>query len=668
MAATTFSSRAANARLTLCRTCLHRSLTRNRQPNRHITQNHTKKMQAGEEAWNARAELIKRGDVPHLWDILKERGFVKDTAGTDEQISELMRRKRIGAYVGIDPTSSSLHLGHLVALMPLYWMYLHGYKAVTVVGGATAKIGDPSGRLTSREDLSSATRAANTTKMHYQVRRIWRNVEDKAREHGYEKDAMWSRATWINSQWYSSLRFTDIVSRLFVHMRLGPMLSRDTVKRKMKEGDGMSLAEFIYPFMQAWDWWHLFSSPRPCEMQIGGSDQYGNIVAGVDAIKKIRDNEPDPQKKIPDDWAHTPVGFTVPLLTDSSGNKFGKSAGNAVWLDPFMTSPSDLYGYLLRRPDDQIEQLLKLLTFLPMQTIQGHMDAHKQDPSKRRPHHALALEVVGLAHGLKEAQAVQEHHRQLFGKADDAATTSAGGWDRAVPIYPDINKAQAADLAPRFRIDIQLPEKLILGSSLARIVRSAGFANSATEANKLLKQQGIYVGGAPGRKSAIQPGMQPGHLTFTPAKAWFPEDTRNFLIDGKILILRRGKHFVRVIEMVSNKEWEASGKSYPGEPGSGHARKLRERLSEAIEQGDVKEEEKATKSLIFPVKMSRMRRLLAKRTNKLVLRATKRRSLNKEQGDRRDEGESNLALIHEKRQDWTPPYWGTQRLGGNFWY
>jgi len=499
---------------------------------------------------------------------------------TDEQISELMRRKRIGVYVGIDPTAASLHLGHLLPLMPLFWMYMHGYRTVSLLGGATCKVGDPTDRLKTRDEVSKADRAMFITKIHYQLKRMWQNVDAQARRYGYEKDWSWNRELANNSHWYNTTSFTEILTRLFKGMRLGPMLSRDTVKRKMDEGDGMSLAEFVYPMMQAWDWWKMFSSPRGVCMQIGGSDQYGNIVAGIDAVKMIRDNEPNAQLKMPNDLLHTPVGFTVPLLTDSSGAKFGKSAGNAMWLDPFMTTSFDLYGYFMRRPDADLERLLKLFTFLPLDKIGEVMAQHNLDPPKRHAHHILAFEVVALVHGLKEAEATQETHKQMFSKGRKLtiAPTSAGETDS----YPSDARQPSSSAALHFRPDIQLPESLVLGQSISRILYGAGLADSANDAHRLVAHQGAYVGAAPGRKNPhLDVQMHDGDLTFTPVKSWFPSDTRNFLIDGKILILRRGKHFVRIVEMVSDEEWMASGKSYPGEAGKGRFRLLREQLKEA---------------------------------------------------------------------------------------
>ncbi|KAI1181842.1 tyrosyl-tRNA synthetase [Nemania serpens] len=560
----------------LCRTCLLRRLAANRQQHRRpIHLSTLAKRRAAEEAWQLRASKIKTGEEPHLWDMFKARGYVKDIAGKENQIRELMRRKRIGVYVGIDPTAASLHLGHLLPLMPLFWMYMHGYRAVSVIGGATAKVGDPTGRLTTREDVSKVDRTRFITKLHYQVKRIWQHVDNQAAHYGYQKEWAWNRELVNNTAWHNSTSFAEVVHRLYTRMRVGPMLARETAKRKMTEGDGMSLAEFVYPTMQAWDWWKMFSGPKDVCMQIGGSDQYGNIVAGVEAVKLLRDSEPDPQRKRSDTLLDTPVGFTVPLLTDAAGNKFGKSAGNAMWLDPFMTSTFDLYGYFMRRPDADVERLLKLFTFLPLEQIDEVMAQHNLDPPKRHAHHTLALEVLALVHGRQEAEATQARHRQMFASRTESMQVTTDPLSTGeVEQYPGHATPASAQLATNFRPDIKLPESLIMGESISRILWAAGLADSASDAHRLVAHQGAYVGGAPGRSAATNKEMSSGEVTFQSVKTWFPADTKNFLIGGKILILRRGKHFVRIIEMISDEEWDASGNSYPGERNKGRVRML----------------------------------------------------------------------------------------------
>ncbi|KAJ1324594.1 tyrosyl-tRNA synthetase [Microdochium nivale] len=547
------------------------SLAASRRPQaRYISRTYLAKVAVTEQEFAEEAKRIQNGEKQHIWDILKERGFVKDQTGDDDKFRQIMLEKRIGAYVGVDPTASSLHVGHLLPFMALFWLYIHGYGATTLVGGATAKVGDPIGRLQSRDLMSKADISMNITKIHYQLKMLWTNLDTHAPTLGYEKKWGWRRALWNNSQWYSSVPFSEVVFKLFAGMRLGPMLTRDTVKRRLDEGQGMSLSEFIYPMMQAWDWWHLFSSPKQTQMQIGGSDQYGNIIAGIEAINHIRTIEPH-KTEIPKTLLNTPLGFTVPLLTDSSGAKFGKSSGNAVWLDPFLTSPFDLYGYFMRRPDADVENLLKLLTFLPMSQIKEIMAIQNEDPSKRHAHHMLAHQVLCLVHGTREADNTKRAHQARFAKPDGVFTVPE------VESYPADGSAHQ-EIAQRFRTDIQLPRSLIMGQSIARILHAAGLAESISEAHRLCTAHGAYIAGASGEKPSDTSALRHEHLTFTPVKVWSFKETTRYLIDDKILILRRGKHFIRVVEMVSDEEWSLSGKSYPGEPGTGAVRQVRDKL------------------------------------------------------------------------------------------
>lgn len=355
----------------------------------------------------------------------------------------------------------------------------------------------------------------------------------------------------------------------------------------MQKGDGVSFAEFTYPLMQGWDWWTLFERHN-VQMQIGGSDQYGNIITGIELVKTARANEPDPARKLPcKDEFDDPVGFTVPLLTDSSGVKFGKSAGNAVWLDQFMTTTFDLYGYFVRRPDADVERLLKLFTFLPMPEIQKIMQEQVQDQSKRVAQHRLAYEVVTLVHGEEAAKKAQEEHRMMYtsGGIFIPRTTEEPGREYEEPGEgkKDINHAP--------RIDMILPESLIMGKSISRILYAAGLAKSASEGNRLAIAQAVYIGGMPGgRIQGRDMEMNPSQLTWNKVQLWFPQETQRYLIDGKLLILRKGKHNIRVIKMVSDEEYEKSGQTYPGQPYTGTARLLREHLKKLkVGEEDIKD-------------------------------------------------------------------------------
>lgn len=511
---------------------------------------------------------------------------------TREDIRTLLTDKRIGAYVGIDPTAPSLHVGHLLPLMPLFWMYMNGYRAITLIGGATAKIGDPTDRLQSRDEMKNAVVAMNMVKIHFQLKKLWTNVEEQARRYGYVKTWAWRRGVLQNGHWWNKLPMLEVLQRLGAGLRIGPMLSRDSVKRKLTQGDGMSFAEFSYPLMQAWDWWHMYVG-QGVQMQIGGSDQYGNIVTGADAFKIIRASEPNPAQKLPAGPMHDPVGFTVPLLTDSAGAKFGKSAGNAIWLDKFQTGTFDLYGYFVRRPDADVEHLLRLFTFMPMEHIASLMAEHTADPSKRVAQHALAFEVVALVHGTAEANEARDRHRATYGKKQDGevaevAADAAAAGEGIAP--PDGKHPVTLNNAPK--ADIQLPRSLFDAGKVARILYAAGLVGSVSEGNRLAIQKGAYVGASPGQAAHVNKGMPLTQLDFTPVHLWFPEDTKNFIIDDKYMVLRRGQHNLRVIEIVSDEEWTASGRTYPGQPYTGKVRQLRDQLT-TLRQDLAADEQKA---------------------------------------------------------------------------
>ncbi|UNI23368.1 Tyrosine--tRNA ligase [Purpureocillium takamizusanense] len=535
---------------------------------RGIATSYLRKVGEGERRWEERAQRIQDGEQRHVWDVLDERGYIKDVAGNTDKIKEIMRVKRIGAYVGVDPTADSMHIGHLLPFMPLFWMWFHGYPAVTLLGGATARIGDPTDRLTSREHMSNSDISKNVTKLHFQLSRLWRNVVSLRDKYGYEADWAAKRHLLNNNMWLQGLSVYDFTKRLARHTRIGPMLTRDTVKRKMTEGDGMSLSEFMYPLFQGWDFWHMYNK-LGIQMQIGGSDQFGNIVAGIDALKTIRETEEAPYAKMSTEWQHEPMGFTVPLLTDASGVKFGKTAGNAIWLDEFKTSAFELYGYFMRRSDDEVEKLLRLFTFMPMSKIQETMEQHREDPAQRVAQHTLAFEVLSLVHGSQKALQEAQQHKFRFG----------GELPHIINEPSPDSGIVTPNNAPRS--DIQLPRS-IMKLSPAKLLFATGLASSSADGQRLVAQQGAYVAGQPGQAR----GLVPGNLAWTPMKMWFPEETGKFLIDDRILILRKGKHNVRIVELVSDEEWEASGEIYPGQPFTGVVRRMKEQLrKEAAEDG-----------------------------------------------------------------------------------
>lgn len=491
-----------------------------------------------------------------------------------------MRKKRISAYAGVDPTAPSLHLGHLLAFMPLFWMYLHGYGAFTLIGTTTAKVGDPTGRTTSRPKLAKAELLQNMVAINEQLKTLWSNVEQNGTRFGYEREWAWRRAIINNTTWWNKQTMVEVLQRLGNHMRIGPMLGRDNVKARLDDGSGMSFSEFCYPLMQAWDWCELWKQ-RGTQMQIGGSDQYGNILTGAQCVKAYVQNEPDPQVKHPSGPMDQPVGFTVPLLTDSSGAKFGKSAGNAVWLDPFKTSPFDLYGYLVRRADDEVEKLLKLFTFFPQSKIMEVMQEHIQDPPKRVAQHLLALEVTQLVHGKATAVRTQQEHRDLYDRRTVTLESIRSG-AQEIEHYTAPH-GETLNASNRPRVDMKLPESLLDGS-LARLAWAAGLASSASDANRLIKAGGLYLGGSPGQHGLAQTGMRPDQISFSPVRAWSREANMKYLIEGKIMLLRKGKHNLRFVEFISDEEFNRLGLTYHGQPNTGLFRKAMTALQKATDQ------------------------------------------------------------------------------------
>ncbi|KAI9171640.1 Tyrosine--tRNA ligase [Paramyrothecium foliicola] len=552
---------------------------------RGVATSYLEKVAEGEQRWAERAEKLQTGEIPHVWDLLEERGYIKDVAGHPERIKEIMRTKRIGAYVGVDPTADSMHIGHILPMMPLFWLWFHGHPAVTLLGGSTARIGDPTGRLNSRQLLSNSELTKNVTKLHYQLRQLWHNVSMLRQRYGYEDDWAAKQHLLNNSMWLQNLTIYDFIKRLARHTRIGPMLGRDTVKRKLTDGDGMSLGEFMYPMLQGWDFWHLYSK-LGVQMQIGGSDQFGNIIAGIETLKTIRETEEAPHAKTPPAWHQEPIGMTVPLLTDSAGVKFGKSAGNAVWLDSFKTTPFELYGYFMRRSDEEIERLLKLYTFMPLRNIQQIMEFHMADPSKRLAQHHLAFEVLSLVHGSQKALEEAQQHALRFG---GSLPEGFGG----TIIKEPTQSSGIFTPNTRPRIDIQLPRS-VMNLSPAKILWAAGLVNSGSEGQRLVAAQGAYVAGSPGQMR----GLVPGNLTWTPMKMWFPKETSKFLLDDSVLVLRKGKNNVRVIEIVNDEEWQASGQTYPGEEFTGRLRLMKEELRKEAEAKGVEISERDLRAMV----------------------------------------------------------------------
>lgn len=411
-----------------------------------------------------------------------------------------------------------------------------------------------------------------------QMKRYAVSMEEYAGAHGYTREWAWRRAVLNNATWLNKVPIGDFMKLLGKGMRMGPMLGRDSVKNRLEKGTGMSYAEFSYPLIQGWDWWHMFQTGT--QIQIGGADQYGNILSGAEVVKACMAEDVDFRTKYAKDLEGSdatgdPLGFTVPLLTTSSGEKFGKSAGNAIWIDKQLTSSYDLYQFFLRSADEDVEKYLKMLTFLPMHEIRSIMTTHQQDESQRVAQHKLAHEFVQLVHGRAAATEAQTQHRQAFSKnltigeiraqiesspqQSPPETTPDG---RPKDFHPSLNKNTThLTRESSYELHTKLPSSLVHNQPLPRILWSAGLVASRSEGQRLINNGGIYIGGRVGPDG--QPIPMGDQITYIPAKDPKWSAIAPLVVDN-ILVLRTGKWKKKFIQIVSDQEFEDAGLSCPG--------------------------------------------------------------------------------------------------------
>ncbi|KAL3466027.1 hypothetical protein BJX64DRAFT_251518, partial [Aspergillus heterothallicus] len=561
-------------------TVAHNTSLNQHEQKRWITQQHLQRMEEAKQEWAATAEKIKKGEKMSFLEHLESRGLVKDVVGDRDLLHRIFTEKRVGIYAGVDPTAPSLHVGHMLPFMILSWGYVWGLPVFWLLGGSTARIGDPTGRTKGREQLHSSIRKANMASMHMQLIKMGRAVEVHGRKYGFKRQWAWRRNVINNNVWWNKLPFFEVLRDLGAYMRLGPMLGRDTVKTRLSSGDGMSFAEFCYPLLQAWDWWHLFR--KGVQVQVGGSDQYGNILFGMDAVKMISQNSVMQEEQ--NDLANEldrPIGITTPLLTTPSGEKFGKSAGNAIWLDKDMTSSFELYQFFVRTPDDTVENYLKMFTFVPLSTISKIMEAHANDPSKRIAQHALAYEFTELVHGVMEAKTTAAQHRHLFRARDSTAEPTPlpmkverrrlPPGKHPKPSTATFINAQAGNpWAPSLSFanmpstKVTLPRSLVYNTPFSKVLWSAGMVSSKNEGHRIIANKGAYVGSRPGIRKQMVGGNMPDQLTFTPIHSWESHRTEEFIENGDIMFLRLGKWKLKIVNIVPDEEFRKLGLEAPG--------------------------------------------------------------------------------------------------------
>lgn len=324
-----------------------------------------------------------------LIDELTWRGLIKQHTDLDA-LRRAMNEGPLTFYCGFDPTAASLHHGHLVQLIMMRHLQLAGHHPIALVGGATGLIGDP--RMTSERQLQDKETVASwADRLQHQIERFL----------DFEGD---NPARMVNNlEWTAPLSAIDLLRDLGKNFRMGTMLSKDAVARRLKSEEGISFTEFSYQILQANDYLQLYRK-YGVTLETGGNDQWGNLVGGMDLIRKLEGKD-----------VHV---MTTPLITKSDGTKFGKSEGGAIWLDPEMFSPYAFYQFWLNTEDADVVNLLKVFTFLSREEIEALETETKQNPGKRAAQRALAAAVTTLVHGAEETERVKAASTALFGRGD----------------------------------------------------------------------------------------------------------------------------------------------------------------------------------------------------------------------------------------------------------
>jgi len=313
-----------------------------------------------------------------FFDELITRGVVKDISSPE--LKDKLNNESLTFYLGTDPTADSLHIGHYASFVTAKRLALHGHKPIILVGGATGLIGDP--RPTQERD--TITKELVNKNIIGLTKQIEKLLDGKAELVN-------------NYDWTKDITYLDFLRDIGVYININYMLGKDIIARRLETG--ISYKEFSYTLLQGYDFLHLFRE-KNCVLQAAGSDQWGNITTGIELIRKIENKEA--------------YGFTMPLILDKMGNKFGKSEGNALWLDKEKTSPYQIYQYLINSDDAKVEEYLKVFTFLTLEEIENIMKEQKSAPEKRIAQKALAFEVVKDIHGIEEAEAAKKKSEEIF--------------------------------------------------------------------------------------------------------------------------------------------------------------------------------------------------------------------------------------------------------------
>jgi tyrosyl-tRNA synthetase len=382
-----------------------------------------------------------------LYDELKWRGLVYDAT---EGVQDVLARERVVGYIGFDPTASSLHVGSLLVMMTLAHLQRQGHSSIALVGGGTGLIGDPSGKTVERQLLTLERVEENVRGIRAQLARF------------LDFDSATNPARLVNNaDWLTKLGAIEFMRDVGKHFTVNAMLAKESVKRRTESEDGISYTEFSYSLLQAYDYLVLHDQ-FGCTLQMGGSDQWGNITAGMDLIRRVRGGK-----------AH---GLVMPLVTTASGTKFGKTEAGTIWLDPALTKPYEFHQFWLNVDDRDAVKYLKFFTFLEEATITALEAATAREPERREAQRTLASEVTALVHGAEAVREAESAAEKLF--KGDLRSMSEG---ELLQVFSSVPSSETP-----YRSD---------GWLVTEFLASNAVTTSKGEAVRLIKGGGIYVNG-----------------------------------------------------------------------------------------------------------------------------------------------------------------------------
>jgi tyrosyl-tRNA synthetase len=391
----------------------------------------------------------------NVLDILKERGFVEQTTH-DQELRDCLDQGNVTCYIGFDPTAASLHIGSLVPIMSLAHMQRQGHRPIALIGGGTGMVGDPSGKTEMRKLLTLEALAENAVGIKKQLSHFLDFSEDKA-------------LMLNNADWLTQLEYIPFLRDIGRYFSVNRMIKAESYKIRLDSEEGLTFIEFNYMVLQAYDFLELYKQ-CDCKIQMGGSDQWGNIVAGVELIRRVNQG--------------SAFGITFPLITTSGGEKMGKTAKGAVWLDADKTSPYDYFQYWVNTDDRDVSRFLALFTFLPMDEIRQIEKLSGADLNSAKA--ILAFEATVLAHGRDEALKAYQAALSMFGARRVPETILPSS---TMPRGDsDVDDASV----PTSFLDLQT---LKAGIPAFKLFHQVGLANSGGAARRLIEQGGAYING-----------------------------------------------------------------------------------------------------------------------------------------------------------------------------